>query len=305
MSSILTDRLLAQSSIRDLEDYGISITTRLSSKVDSGDYSEELVDSAHLIQSLYQELNEQLAPFLSSCSKRDALAKKQDIGYDSVDPSLQITDETVEHINTILVRLSEYVDSGKVTLDDQCLECANMIQLILILISLVNMLSLGKFLLNTTLPLMDDIAYYDRVRSSPLSVGIYTVQTLPLTAVSLLSRLFTKLASQHAYAVVSETPQWVPRWLHVIYHQWMKWIAPIPRVALSNISSFLQSPAAYVVSRQKYSHSIVKMFITSTIGLPFLYASSRAEKHRKALTRLRSHNTVSYTHLTLPTILLV
>lgn len=290
MSTILTDRLLADNSLRNLEDYGISLVARLNTKFETANYPQDVEISIRSIQSLYRELNEQLAPFLRSCSKRDALAKKQDIGYDSIDPASQITDDTISHINSILARLSEDMTGGRISLPEECPEIASMVQLMLILISMANMLSLGKFLLSTTLPLVDDIAYYDNVRGSSLAVGIYTVQTFPSTILALLSHLYVKLAAQHAYHTVREIPSWVPCWFKVVYQQWMKWIAPLPNVALKNVSTFLQSPAAYVVSRQKYSHSIVKMFITSTVGLPFLYASSRAKYHRKALARLRTHN---------------
>lgn len=281
MSTILTDRLLSDDYLLDLEEYGVDLVARIDHICRSAD--DSLMDyqrkSALFARNTYEDLCTILDPFLKKCKRRGDLMRRHDVDSDTSGP--QISASMMEQINGILSQLND----KKPTTQPILPETEKLINLILLLSSVAILVSLGSFLFNSTLAVSDDITYYDSVIHSGLYTVIYTIQSFPLTLAHLGQGLYSHMMSRQSLGTTVTGNANVG-----IKGLWINWIKPIPMVVGENFTEFMHSPSAYLVKRQKQSHSVARMFFASTLGLPFFYAESQLNDHRKSLQALNASN---------------
>ncbi|VEU22333.1 DEKNAAC103431 [Brettanomyces naardenensis] len=273
MSTILVDRLMASGGLTELNDHAlIALSQQPNDKA-----------TRHLLN-IFEDLYASLKPFFRLYSKRSHLINNHDVTFDSIDPVAQITAKTIDSVVHALQQVSE--SDGIYDTP----ESSHLVDLILVFSLLAILLHTGQHLLDNTLPLSDDIDYFDRVLNSPVYTTIYMTQTLPETTVHLTVYLFNCIAQKHDHPETSAAPEWLPQSLHFLYFQYMKWLYPIPRVIADNVSQFIHSPSTYFISTQRRSGLLARSVIASSIGLPYFYSVSQLKVKRKNLSALRDQN---------------
>ncbi|QPG74717.1 hypothetical protein FOA43_002050 [Brettanomyces nanus] len=278
--SLLLDRLLATCDLEELNNRTLVVVSRL-------DDCDNLDSSSLIVKQIFDDLYPSFKPFVTKYTKRKELIHKHDAEIDSFDATRTVSVSALNHVSLALRQLNQ-MHNASCAISELHPLAKELEDLVLIYSLVTILLSLGQLLIDVTLPLSDDIEYFDTVLNSRLNLTVYTLQTFPSNLVNLAVQLF-RLVSEEHHGMIS-IPQGLPKSLEYLYIQWSRWIVPLPSVIVNNMTSFIHSPSTYMIRKQRSSHLLAKSVIASSIGLPFIFSVSQLTRKRKALLDLKERN---------------
>ncbi|CDK29455.1 unnamed protein product [Kuraishia capsulata CBS 1993] len=121
----------------------------------------------------------------------------------------------------------------------------------------------GQLLLKNTIPLSDELAYWESVLNSRLYMLLYVVQTLPVRGYEFSKALYNDVVVKNietgTRATLPTPPEWVPEKLRPFYSHAYKWL----RFTLQSIYSSSRS----IMSTRVFFNNLKSRPIVSTIGI--------------------------------------
>ncbi|GME77972.1 unnamed protein product [Ambrosiozyma monospora] len=198
---------------------------------------------------------------------------------------------TLRQVSSILY---EFQDGGLINTDDA--DLIELQKLIIIISLIILIIASSQFLLHNTLPLLDDLNYYDSVLSSQRGVFLYTLQTLPQNICNIIQSLFNDVktknlkANQTVLLNAIDVPTWLPKGFESLYKNLLKWLGFLSDSLVSNTKQLLKSPTSFLIEKQRLSNNSVKLFINATVGLPFYHSTTELKSKREKLVHLQEQN---------------
>ncbi|ODV87351.1 hypothetical protein CANARDRAFT_5894 [[Candida] arabinofermentans NRRL YB-2248] len=278
-NNILVDKLFA--SLQGLDDYSLELLSRLHKKNNSTD--QEL---PNYISKMFSQLYMILQPV------KDQYVKKDDVQTSVSLKPVSLDRKSVEEVSRIL----ESFRTGLIDSEDP--DIIQLQKVILTYSLLILIIVSNQVLLSNTLPLMDDLAYYDSVLSSQSSVALYAIQTLPLTIKKIFETLYKEAigrSSQVDSGMSTQslsTPSWLPKAFESYYLAIVKWSRLLLDSTNNNIRSLLASPTSFLVETNRNTRGKAKMFMKTVINLPVYYSTLQLKEKRKKVAALQHHNTM-------------
>ncbi|ODQ78593.1 hypothetical protein BABINDRAFT_39578 [Babjeviella inositovora NRRL Y-12698] len=165
-------------------------------------------------------------------------------------------------------------------------------------------LKASDFLLRSTMPLSDDLNYYDSILSSRMSLGVYFVQHLPQNAFRLLRTIYADFYRNLGVLSFSSPelgayppPAWLPEIYHRPFAQLAHWAQTLARSVSEHVRKV--NPAYSLLWMNKSFHTFGGTgprlqrplnYVRFVLGLPFIAITKQAGEKRGALLRLQETN---------------